>query len=146
MKKISLKKTIPYPISLVKNVVLDVDAYKEFLPWAIDSKSTPINDKEFYGTLSVGHKGFSHSYKSHIRHDGDDNTYQVTALSNDKPFKELRNIWELKKVTDNSTHVDLNLTFAMEFSLAAAAFNLIFDKACQSMIQAFEERCASLSK
>lgn len=144
MQKFFEKRILNYPQDFLRDIVLAVDQYADFLPWVTASSVSGVKDNEFNGTLTVGYAPFSHAYTSFIKHGKKDDTYYVQAISHDVPFKKLLNLWELVLISPKQTEIKLTLELDMQFGLMAMALGPVFDKAAQSMIQAFEERARTL--
>ena len=73
MPKKKIIKKFNYPLELVENLILDIDSYKEFLPWCTNSKIIS-QDKTYTlidikADLEIGYSFAKDIYRSHVIYD-----------------------------------------------------------------------------
>eukprot|EP00911_Craspedida_sp_UC1_P002362 UC1_evm4s1770 len=129
------------------SVVQDVNAYKDFLPWILDSRVTARSPQGCTADLEIGFAAIRERYTSHVRMQP---PHTITAVSHDsRLFKLLQNHWAIAEAApteDGRATCQVRCAVAFEFQnpmhqvLAAAAF----DKLVRQMIVGFEERCTDL--
>ena len=73
MPKIKTIKKFDYSLDLVESLILDIDNYKEFLPWCtnskIISKKKNKNFIEIIADLEIGYSFVKDVYTSHVKYD-----------------------------------------------------------------------------
>ena len=73
MPKKNIIKKFYYPLDLIENLILDIDNYKEFLPWCtnskIISKKKNKNSIEIIADLEIGYSFAKDVYTSHVKYD-----------------------------------------------------------------------------
>ena len=73
MPKIKTIKKFDYSLDLIENLILDIDNYKEFLPWCtnskIISKKKNKNNIEIIADLEIGYSFAKDIYTSDVRYD-----------------------------------------------------------------------------
>ena len=145
MAKFEQIKKLNYQIDQLKNLVLDIEKYPDFLPWCSYAKIIKINeDGSIIADLGIKYSVFEELYRSHITIDKkstDELIIKVKMIQG--PFKYLYNNWIMQQKEDGTL-----INFIIDFELKSSVLNKILDvfyyKAAQKMIKAFEMRAASL--
>jgi coenzyme Q-binding protein COQ10 len=147
MPNFSQSKILPHKAEDIFNLVMDIEKYPEFLPWC---KSAQINEKisknNLKATLLISFKGFMEKYKSDVNFGKNKSGFFIDVKAIEGPFKKLTNNWVIEEIDENSCHVKLDLDFEFNSIILSKLIGLIFAKACQKMVSAFEERALELSK
>lgn len=139
-----------YPQQLVYDVIKDVDSYKLFLPWCLDSrlyedstkKSIPgSNIKEMKGELVIGFQLFKEKYTSNLELD-EPNKILIKA-SELNLFKLLNSEFQLKPATNkNHTWVSFYIEFQFQNQVYSEIISdLFFNEVAKKMIKCFDDRC-----
>ena len=142
-----IKKEIPCSKENLIKMVLDIEKYREFVPWCLDSKihsTKDLGDKiEIIADLTIGKSFFNETYKSFVIYDKSSNSIHVTNI--DGPLKHLENKWFFKQVLENS-----EVEFHIDFELKNKILNLLmiksFDLGLKKIADAFEKRALELFK
>lgn len=143
-----------YPQELVYEVIKDVDSYKHFLPWCIDSKLypksiTPTSDsniKEMKGELVIGFQMFKEKYTSNLFLE-EPNKILIKA-SELSVFKLLNSEFQLKSASNkNHTWVNFYIEFQFQNQLYSEIISdLFFNEVAKKMIRCFDDRCKYVSE
>ena len=129
------------------NLVLDIEKYKEFVPWCLDSivherKDTEVNT-EIKADLKVGKKFLNETYSSLVLYSKKKDLISVTNL--DGPLKYLKNEWKFKEINNKTL-----LKFSINFELKNNFLNLIMKNSINfglnKIADAFEQRAIKLFK
>ncbi len=139
------KKTLPYTAKQMFDLVLDVEKYPQFLPWCLAAKITKhFNEKHFEADLAINFKGFSQKYSSDVRASQTiDNEFLISVAAVDGPFKNLVNSWEFKDI-DGGCEIKFFIDFEFKSAILGAMLGMVFEKATNKMIDAFEKRAKSI--
>ena len=95
----NIKKNFNYSVDLLEKLVLDIDLYKEFLPWCnnstIISKVKKENKLEIVADLEIGYSFAKDTYRSLVEYDNK-NKKIVVMLSKffDLGFNKILNSFE----------------------------------------------------
>ena len=127
------------------NMVLDIDNYRKFVPWCLESKIHEKNESkeniEIRADLKVGKKFLNETYSSLVLYSKSKDLINVTNI--DGPLKYLKNEWRFKEVNENT-----KLDFSIEFELKNNLLNLIMKKSfnigLNKIADAFEQRAIQL--
>jgi coenzyme Q-binding protein COQ10 len=132
---------LPYTPTQMFDLVSDVAAYPEFLPWVSAIRVRSGSETEMVADMIVGFKGLKESFTSRvIKHRPD--SVRVDYL--DGPLKHLHNLWAFRDDGEGGTLVDFEVEFEFKNRLFEMLAGQMFDKALRKMIGAFETRAAAL--
>ncbi len=129
------------------NLVLDIEKYKEFVPWCLDSIVHERTDTEV-GTeikadLKVGKRFLNETYSSLVLYSKKKDLISVTNL--DGPLKYLKNEWKFTEINNKTL-----LKFSINFELKNNFLNLIMKNSINfglnKIADAFEQRAIKLFK
>mmetsp|Transcript_14441 Transcript_14441/g.18932 ORF Transcript_14441/g.18932 Transcript_14441/m.18932 type:complete len:460 (-) Transcript_14441:227-1606(-) len=138
------ERVIPFPKGQLFDVVADVDRYKEFLPFCVDSRVFPNKTtRTFEAELAVGFRAFTERYISRVTLDP---PHSITTRAVNSPtFKRINSKWEFfPGPSPGQTLVKFRVEFEVESLVAAAAVNAFFIEVTNQQVQAFEKRCFQL--
>ncbi len=92
MPQASVKRLIEADKQKLIELVLDIEKYKDFIPYCLDSKVYERNDKGdkifIVADLTIGKGIFKDTYKSDVKYNKLNNTIYVTNI--DGPLKYLK--------------------------------------------------------
>ena len=124
MPQASVKRLIEADKQKLIELVLDIEKYKDFIPYCLDSKVYERNDKGdkifIVADLTIGKGIFKDTYKSDVKYNKLDNTIYVTNI--DGPLRYLENVWKFTE-KDNITEV----SFDVDFELKNKFLNILKD-------------------
>ena len=147
MPKRNIIKKFTYPLDLIENLILDIDNYKEFLPWCtnskIISKKKNKNSIEIIADLEIGYSFAKDVYTSHVKYDLEKNKIIVNAI--DGPLKILENIWILNKINENECEVQFFINLELKNIILNKMLDKMFDIGFKKILNSFEERAKFLA-
>ena len=134
-------------MDLIENLILDIDNYKEFLPWCtnskIISKKKNKNSIEIIADLEIGYSFAKDVYTSHVKYDLETNKIIVNAI--DGPLKILENIWILNKINENECEVQFFINLELKNIILNNMLDKMFDIGFNKILNSFEERAKFLA-
>lgn len=142
MKKIARSALLPYSAQRVYDIVNDVDAYPEFLPWCGGAQilQSP-NDYEMKASITIAKAGIKQTFSTH-NHLVPGQRIEVHLL--DGPFKTLRGEWEFKKLDEQACKI----LFEVEFEVSNGLFNMavgpVFEQIAGTLVDSFCKRAKQL--
>lgn len=132
---------LPYTPTQMFDLVADVAAYPQFLPWVSAIRVRSAGETEMVADMIVGFKGIKESFTSRVvKHRPD--SVRVDYL--DGPLKHLHNLWAFRDDGQGGVLVDFEVEFEFKNRLFEMLAGQMFDKALRKMIGAFEDRAAAL--
>ena len=111
------RKNLHYTTHKILDLVMDIENYPEFLPWCVGAKITKkIDENNLEADLAVNFKGVFQKYSSKVTLTKiAQDSFEIKAEAINGPFKNLVNIWHIKKCdkTPNLTYVDFFIDFEL---------------------------------
>ncbi len=145
MPKILEHKVLPYSSEDIFNLVINVEDYPEFLPWAQSAKVYNKTNSGFDADLGIGYKMFAETYTSKVEFFAENpSLFQIKTNATHGPFEYLNNEWEIKPLDLQKCDVKFSLNFEFKNNLLGGFLTPIFQQATQKMIEAFEQRAEHL--
>lgn len=119
------------------NLVENVEAYPEFLPWCSGSRILTRNGDMFEAELMIAKGGFNKSFTTRNRSDAGG---RMTISLLNGPFSYLEGVWNFMPLREDASKISLDLQFEMSGKLAALAFGMVFNQICNTMVGSFTQR------
>lgn len=141
-------RMLPYAPEELFEMVGDVDAYPEFVPWITGLKSWNRHaDGEGIEVLdaeaTVGFKFLRETFATRVRRDANTLTVSVALLHG--PFRRLTNRWHFEPHA-MGTKISFDIDFAFKAPFLDAMLAANFDRAVSRLMGCFEARAAKLYK
>ncbi len=145
MPQASVKRLIEADKQKLIELVLDIEKYKDFIPYCLDSKVYERNDtgdKIFIvADLTIGKGIFKDTYKSDVKYNKLDNTIYVTNI--DGPLRYLENVWKFTE-KDNITEVSFDVDFELKNKFLNILMTKSFNYGLNKIADAFQNRAEEL--
>ena len=145
MPQASVKRLIEADKQKLIELVLDIEKYKDFIPYCLDSKVYERNDKGdkifIVADLTIGKGIFKDTYKSDVKYNKLDNTIYVTNI--DGPLRYLENVWKFTE-KDNITEVSFDVDFELKNKFLNILMTKSFQYGLEKIADAFQKRAESL--
>ena len=145
MPQASVKRLIEADKQKLIELVLDIEKYKDFIPYCLDSKVYERNDKGdkifIIADLTIGKGIFKDTYKSDVRYNKLNNTIYVTNI--DGPLKYLENVWKFNE-KDNITEVSFEVDFELKNKFLNILMTKSFNYGLNKIADAFQNRAEEL--
>ena len=136
------QRVFPYNPEYIFDIVADVGAYPEFLPWCTNSRIYREKKGEFFSDVVIGFKMFHETWTSHIVLD---RPHKIVSKYIRGPMKRLHNEWTFTPHAEG-VQVDFVLDFEFKNPVIQKLIGHLFDEAAHRMVKAFNERAEALSK
>lgn len=140
MPKHSETRAMPYTPEQMFDLVANVKAYQEFLPWVIAMRVRRDAPEETIADMIVGFKGLRETFTSRVE------KQRPTRIHVDYvegPLKYLHNEWRFRPDGDGCL-VDFSVDFQFKNRMFEMLAGQVFTMALRKMIGAFEERARKL--
>ena len=120
------------------DVVLDVGAYQNFLPWCQKSVILSDGHNKMLAEMTIGIPPLSERYTSKVSYR---RPFHIRAVSeHGRLFNHLVNDWRFSpglRSEPNSCIVDFSVSFEFKSALQAKLGNVFFDETAEAMTSAF---------
>jgi coenzyme Q-binding protein COQ10 len=129
-------RTVPYRADQLFDLVADVAAYPQFLPWCVGARIRSRSETELVADLTIGFGPFRESFTSRVTlaRPGD-----IRVTYENGPFRYLKNEWRFAPAP-GGCRVDFSVDFEFRSRLLQAAIGVVFDQAVRRMVAAFMTR------
>ncbi|WP_020405530.1 type II toxin-antitoxin system RatA family toxin [Hahella ganghwensis] len=141
MPQISRSALVAYSAERMYDLVNDVPAYPEFLPWCGRTWVLESHGSEMVARIEVRKGGVVHTFttrNSLVRPD------RIHLSLVEGPFKSLDGIWHFSPLDDHACKVMLELNFELSKAIAGIALGPIFSQATGTMVDAFCRRAKDI--
>ena len=123
------------------DMVADVAAYPDFLPWCIATRVRTSDANHLTSDMVIGFKMFREQFTSRV-------TLERPGLIKVEyergPFKYLKNHWKFSSKEGGGCLVDFTVEFEFRSQLLEMAIGKVFTEAVHRMVAAFEKRAETL--
>jgi len=141
MRSFEETRIIPCTAQKMYDVVLDIDAYSDFLPWVADSRILTQGEGELTAELVADLAGTHHSFQTVDRYISG-KLIEIRLLEG--PFKFLESIWTFEDHAEGQCNVHFSIEFEFRSMMMDMVASPVFASACKSMVHAFQKRAIEL--
>ena len=150
-------RTLPHPAPTLFALVLDIEAYPQFLPWCLESSVDNKTHDTLDGTLVVGTKLVHSSFTSLVRFDAATGVVSIEKSSQAQShlFSRFQSRWRItpaekvENVSASGGGASSKVDFVVDFELRNLPFKFLFEnlfeQAALRMVEAFECRANFLA-
>ena len=137
MTKINREIIVPYSAAQMYQLVDNINAYPEFLPWCSHSSEVARSTDEVEATLNLAWGGISKSFTTRNRL----HPYKMIAIHLvNGPFRHLEGYWQFEALSDEACKVQFSMEFDFAGALLSMAFTPIFEPIAKQLVDAFSAR------
>ena len=122
-------------------LVKDVEAYPDFLPWCKALNITAREDKEILADMVIGFKKIEERFTSRVF--CDEKKLEIVVQYDKGPFKYLENRWQFKE-SKTGCSIFFYVKFSLKNFLLDVTLKPIFSQITRKMIYAFESRAKKI--
>ncbi len=136
MPHIQKSALVPYSCQQMYELIDQIEAYPDFIPWCKKAEVVTRNTHEVQATLSLAQAGMEKSFTTRNRLD----PYSSIDLNLiDGPFEKLQGHWRFIPEQEGC-RVSLDLEFKFASSLMGMLFSSAFNQAANTLVELFIER------
>ncbi len=132
---------MPYSARIMFEIVNDVAAYPEFLPWCADSGILTQTDASMEASILMKKAGVNHWFTTKNTIDKN-KSIRMTLLNG--PFKQLDGEWKFSEFEPGASKIELDLSFEFSFGLGATLIAPIFTQIANTLVDSFCKRAQNL--
>ena len=135
-------KKFDFPKKELINLILDINNYKDFLPWCKNSIVTDDREENtkriIFADLEIGYKQIADTYTSEVIFDRENSQIIVKPVCG--PIKKLTNIWKFKEITEKSCEVNFYIEIELNNFILNNVFEKFFDAGFEKILTSFENQ------
>jgi ribosome-associated toxin RatA of RatAB toxin-antitoxin module len=141
MSKIQHEALLSFSAEQMYNLVNDVTAYPEFLPWCAATKILSQTDSEMLASLTIKKGVIEKTFTTKnqlvpLR--------TITMNLANGPFQHMQGLWTFTPLTDDACKVSFSLDFVFNNKLLALTLGPLFTNIANTMVDAFQKRAEQL--
>lgn len=140
MTIVKKSRTVPYSCEQMYNLVNDIEAYADFLPYFSSGVIHHQDEDEIQATLSISAAGMSKSFTTR-------NRLQINKMIEmrlvDGPFSHFEGFWRFDEATEGCV-VSLDLEFHFAGRIFSMLLGPVFEQVTETLVDAFCERAAKI--
>ncbi len=140
MPEVRTAEFIPYSKQQMFELVNDVDAYPQFLPWCSAARVERRLENGIVATLTISKGPLQHSFTTENRNSSHD---RIEMALLEGPFKRFHGVWRFDEAP-GGCNVSLDLDFEFSSGLFTRALSKVFRLLTTSMVDAFRTRARDL--
>ena len=134
MKQINRQAIVPFSCQQMFELVDDIEAYPEFLPFCSGATLISRDDNALVASLKVSKSSFEQSFTTK----NTNKPYQSIAMELvDGPFKSLNGLWSFTHLSDTAAKIELDIEFEFSNKFMDLAFGKAFSQLAESFVDAF---------
>jgi coenzyme Q-binding protein COQ10 len=137
MTKHSEERLVPHLPEHLYELVSDVNAYPEFLPWCLAARVRQHDDDKMIADLIIGFRIYREKFTSYVEFHPDEMKIDVRYAEG--PFKYLENSWHFRPDPAGCV-IDFHVDFEFRSRFFQSVIETLFSEAVKRMVRAFEAR------
>ncbi len=141
MTHISRSALVPYPVEAMFDLVDDVEAYPEFLPWCRGAEVLSRDEDEVRARLDIAKGRFQRSFAT-VNRRLRPKLIEMRLLEG--PFRHLQGVWRFEPLDEGASKISLDLDFEFDNPVLALTLGPVFKQITNSMVDAFVKRARAL--
>ena len=141
MKKIARTALLPYSAKQMYDIVNDVGAYSEFLPWCGASQVLSQSELEMVASVTIAKAGIRQTFQTR-NHLVPGERIEMHLLEG--PFKSLKGEWHFKVLDVDACKIQFEVEFEVSNGLFSAAIGPIFEHIASTLVDSFCERAKQI--
>ena len=141
MNRVDRSALLPYTHTEMFDLVSDILAYPEFLPWCSGTQILSRQGEALSARISFSVSGVSQSFTTRNRlQPGKEIAMQLV----DGPFSELHGQWRFQPLGDAGSKISLFLEYDFSSKVVALAVGPVFNKIANTLVDAFQKRAVEV--
>lgn len=137
MKKITRTALLPYSAKQMYDLVNDVAAYPEFLPWCDKAEVLQQDSSSMQASVTISKAGIKQAFTTN-NHLVEAKRIEMHLV--DGPFKSMRGEWEFKALDKDACKVLFEIEFEVSSGILNLAIGPIFEQIASTLVDSFCER------
>ena len=134
MPHVNKSALVPFSTSQMYDLVADIDAYQDFLPWCGRSEVLSREDNVVVGTVTIAKGAVNKSFTTE-NHQQKNKKIEVKLV--DGPFKKLEGFWYFDALKEDACKVSLELEYEFSSKLLGMVVGPVFNQVANTMVDSF---------
>lgn len=142
MPRIQRSAIMPFSAGVMYDIVNDVEAYPEFLPWCGGARIIHRDNTVMEASVLMKKGLLNHWFTTR------NNLYineRIELNLVDGPFKLLQGTWEFHRLDEDASKIELDLTFEFSSGVANSVLTPVFSQIANTMVDSFCSRAYEIN-
>lgn len=141
MRRLHKSLVMPYSAAQMFDIVADVPAYHQFLPWCGGARLLSCDGDRVEAEITIAKGPVRVAFATVNQQTAHE---RIDMRLKQGPFKQLSGGWTFEALTDHSCRVTLALDFEFNNRLLAMTVGAVFEQVISSLVDAFLVRARQL--
>jgi ribosome-associated toxin RatA of RatAB toxin-antitoxin module len=142
LSKIKRSALVHYSPAEMYDLVNDVAAYAEFLPWCKSSRVIEQSEQEMIASIEMSRGVLNSTFTTRNRLQPN-SVIEISLV--DGPFRKLGGFWKFSALkSENACKISLELEFEFDSRLMSIAANPVFTQIANSLVESFSKRAVEV--
>lgn len=145
MRTVHRTAIVPYSSEIMFDLVTDIAAYSEFLPWCSESKVSSVKEgaegQEVIASLGLSQGALSGVFTTRNINRRPESVLMTLQKG---PFSELEGEWKISSLGEQGCKLELQVQFAFSNPLKDMLLGAVFEQTCNKLVDAFVARAGEL--
>lgn len=137
MPSINKSALVPYSAAGMYDLVNDIEAYPQFLPWCRQSQVLARDADLIRASIEIAYKSLNKAFttQNRLQHNK-----MIEMRLVEGPFKHLEGFWRFEALDEAACKVSLDLEFEFSNRLVGLAMGPIFTQIANTLVDSFVKR------
>ena len=132
---------VPYSPQEMFDLVADIGAYGQFLPWCPVAQVLDREGNVVTATIQIAYKGLNKSFTTcNSLYPGE----RMEMRLKEGPFSKLEGAWVFQALAETGSKISLDLQFEFSNRLLAIALGPVFGGIANSLVDSFRRRAVEV--
>ena len=141
MPNINRTALVEYSAEQMFQLVDDIAAYPEFLPWCGGAAEHNRNEKQVEASVTIQKGTINKAFTTQNRLSKPDKI-ELTLV--DGPFKKLKGEWRFEAISEKACKITFNMDFEFSNMIVGMAVGPIFNQVANTFVDSFVERAKAV--
>jgi len=141
LETINRSALVPYTPQEMFDLVSDVDAYPQFLPWCSDARVLSREGDGVTARIAFSLSGVSKSFTTRNHHDPG---RRIEMQLVEGPFSDLRGHWQFDPLGDAGCKISLSLQYDFSSRVVGLVVGPVFGQIASTLVSAFQQRAVEI--
>lgn len=141
MPTVSKSALVNHSAADMYQLVDDVEAYPQFLPWCGGARVTSRNEDEVLAAIDIAYGAVHKSFSTRNRLQ---KNKMIEVRLVEGPFKHLHGYWRFDTLGENACKVSFDLDYAFSNKLIGLAVGPVFSQIANTLVDSFCQRANAL--
>jgi len=137
MTVINRSALVPFSAENMFDLVDDINAYPQFLPWCKSATVFTREGNEVKAAIEMSKAGL---HKSFTTHNVSKDKKVIEMRLVEGPFQSLEGYWRFEPLNPTACKISLDIEFEFSSKILSMSIGPVFSQICNSLVNAFVSR------